>query len=91
MKLLALPLLMFLATPAQAITWGEFWEPFTDDHHVEREVHHYHHSAPPRRRCRYKVKRERYIPGDYYHEGYTTYETEIVWRACGSYNHRYRY
>lgn len=82
------------ATPAQAITWKEFWEPFKDGHHhhhVHREVHHYHHPAPRRRRCRYKVRRERYIPGDYYHEGYTTWETEIVWRACGSYNRRYEH
>ena len=32
-KVLAAVAALTLATPAQALTWEEFWEPFTDDHH----------------------------------------------------------
>lgn len=34
MKFFILPLLLVLATPAQAITWKEFWEPFTREEPV---------------------------------------------------------
>ncbi|AIX22555.1 cAMP phosphodiesterase [Synechococcus phage S-MbCM6] len=49
MKFLALPMILLTASPASAITWGEFWDPFTDRHH-HVETHHYH-SPPPRRKC----------------------------------------
>ena len=35
--LLALGGVMMISSPANAITWGEFWEPFTDNH-----SHHTH-------------------------------------------------
>jgi hypothetical protein len=51
MKLLALPLMLLMATPANAITWREFWEPF--------EVEHHHHHRPRRRQvCTEEVYRE---------------------------------
>ena len=45
-KLLAALFVISLPSSAQAITWGEFWEPFRDDHHRHyhhRYRHHYHH------------------------------------------------
>ena len=52
-----------LATPAQALTWHEFWEPFDDDHvHVE---HHHHYHRPRPRMCTKRVHKTRYIPGHY--------------------------
>ena len=44
MKLLALPIMFLMATPANAITWGEFWEPFRVEQHT------YYNYAPRRRR-----------------------------------------
>ena len=38
--LLAMAGVLALATPASAITWNEFWEPFTSDNH-------YHYSPRP--------------------------------------------
>ena len=38
-KVLAAVAALTLATPAQALTWEEFWEPFNDDHHH----HHVHY------------------------------------------------
>jgi len=74
---------LFLPLPAHAITWKEFWEPFTEPVYVYPE--------PPRvyRRpvdyCRVRVVREEYVPGYYinrwnYRDGYVRrwYETEFV-------------
>lgn len=89
MKLLALPILIATtATPASALTWAEFWEPFKDDHHhhhhVERHHHYYHR---PRRKCFDYVKHEEYIPGDYsrsgrYRPGWVRTWTERVRVPC---------
>ena len=45
--------LVGFASPAQAVTWGEFWEPFKSDHH-----HHYHHAPRPRPMCEQREYRE---------------------------------
>jgi len=61
--------LFSLSSPAQAITWKEFWEPFS---------HGYHHYHPTPRRhyhredeiCTKETYREEYIPGDIHRPGY---------------------
>ncbi len=78
-KLLPILIVFAFPTSAQAITWGEFWEPF-DGHH--------HHHHPSRRRyydthnevCTKKVYKERYKPGDIHYPGYVQrwYETYRV-------------
>jgi len=50
-----------LATPAQALTWEEFWEPFDHDH-IE---HHHHYHRPRPRMCTKYVTKKRYVPGHY--------------------------
>ena len=40
--LLSLGGVLLLSSPANAITWNEFWEPFDGDVHVHRP-HHGHH------------------------------------------------
>lgn len=62
-KFLALPLLLALGSPAQAITWDDFWEPFEPDHRIE--VIHYNdrpqYIRP--RTCIKEVRRTRWVPG----------------------------
>ena len=68
-KLLALSLLALpmLATPANAITWEDFWEPFDSD----VEIHHHYHEhgrprryrRPPVRKCVMRVEKDRFVPG----------------------------
>ena len=66
MKVLPLLLLSVIATPAQALTWEEFWGPFNGDHH-----HHYnsrpHYTEPM---CRRRLYNEEYIPGYYTRSGH---------------------
>ena len=49
-KVLAAVAALTLATPAQALTWEEFWEPFNDDHH-HHHVHYrgHRHGHRPKR------------------------------------------
>jgi len=82
MKLLALPLILLTASPASAITWGEFWEPFNDGHH-----HHHYREYRPRRTCEYVVTRRRWIPGYWlgahrYVEGHYETRDSIRYRPC---------
>lgn len=66
-----LSFLFLLSSPSQAITWNEFWEPFTSDRY-----HHHHHRRyyyRPRIRdevCTKEIYKETYIPGDMYSPGY---------------------
>jgi len=84
-KLLAGALLVGAsASPAQAVTWGEFWEPFREEHH-----HNHHHHRPRREMCRYRMEKERWVPGDRYHRGYLTTDTVIVVKPCGTYSSEY--
>ena len=80
MKLFALPLLLLTATPAQAITWGEFWEPFKSDHH--HHVHEYHHHRPRRYRttCEHREYREVYDRKGRFVEYYYETVREPCWR-----------
>ena len=63
--------LVGFASPAQAVTWKEFWEPFKSDHHHHVE-HHHHHYRPRRAMCEHREYREvrdsrgRFV--DYYYE-----------------------
>ena len=95
MKLLvAASALLLAATPAQALTWKEFWEPFDGEHH-HGHVHHYHHHAP-RPQCKVTRTRKVWVEGYYtgFYEapgrpewipGRWTYKTRTRWVPC----HRY--
>ena len=95
MKLLALPfILLATATPAQAITWGEFWEPFKSDHHhhyVRGHTYHGHVHRPRRYRttCEHREYREVYDRKgrfvEYYYE--TTYEP--CWKKYRDHRHHH--
>ena len=95
MKFLALPILLAAtATPASALTWAEFWEPFTEDHHhhVHVERNTYYHHVPKRRHCFDYVQHEEYIPGDYsrsgrYRPGWVRRWTERVPVRCRHHHH----
>jgi hypothetical protein len=80
-KLLALPLILFTASPASAITWGEFWEPLREDHH------HHHYHQRPQRYCEVIVTKRVWVPGYYlgpYHyvEGHYETRDQIRRRPC---------
>ena len=64
-KFLALPLLLALGSPAQAITWEEFWEPFDHDHAHRIEVIHYNERPQyiQPRTCIKEVRRTKWVPG----------------------------
>jgi len=64
MKFLPLLLFPFLAAPASAITWGEFWGPFSSHHHH----HDYHYHEEPM--CRRRLYNEEYVPGYYTRSGH---------------------
>ena len=81
MKQLVLTLsTLLISTPVQAITWGEFWEPFThnDSHHH----YHYHHEM-----CTERIVREQYIPGNRWRSGFVRTWTEWITIPC--YERRY--
>ena len=88
MKFLALPLLLAAtATPASALTWGEFWEPFEVQHHHHIERDYYRHHVPKRSWCWDYVQHEEYIEGDYsrsgrYRPGWVRKWTERVRVPC---------
>ena len=89
-KLLASAVMLVgFASPAQAITWGEFWEPFKSDHH--HHVHEYHHHRPRRYRttCEHREYREVYDRKgrfvEYYYE--TTYEP--CWKKYRDHRHHH--
>ena len=62
-KVLAAIAALTLATPAQALTWEEFWEPFEPDHRIE--VIHYNERPQyiRPRTCIKEVRRTRWVPG----------------------------
>ena len=82
MKPLLLTLtLLTISTPAQAITWREFWEPFgRDEHH-----HHYYREYSPM--CHERIVREEYVPGGRWRSGYVRRWVEWVYIPC--YDRRY--
>ena len=74
MKLLALPLILLAAAPAQALTWNEFWEPFDGGH--------YHHHRRYPARCEVVVEYEQWVPGNRWRPGYLRRWSEIEYRPC---------
>ena len=76
MKLIPIFLLALLPIPAQAITWKEFWEPFT----YERP---YYRDYTPM--CRERVIHEEYVPGNRWRSGYVRRWTEVVRVPCYDY------
>jgi len=74
-SLLAALFVISLPSSAQAITWGEFWEPFThnDSHHH----YHYHHEM-----CTERIVREQYVPGNRWRSGFVRTWTEWITIPC---------
>ncbi len=80
-KVLAAAAMLSLTLPAsaEALTWKEFWEPFTDD---EVHVHHYHrdyYRRPLPRYC-WRWRTFYYEPDEYGHRGY--YKEKLVRVRC---------
>jgi|DEB0MinimDraft_6_1074348.scaffolds.fasta_scaffold02873_3 hypothetical protein len=77
MKFLPIILLLIFPIPSYAITWKEFWEPFTSD------TPHYHRHYSPL--CRERVYYEEYIPGNRWRPGYVRTWSEIIIVPCDEY------
>ena len=75
MKLLPFFLLPFLSLPAQAITWEEFWKPFSYD----RPYYAPRYYEPL---CRKRIYHEEYVPGNRWRSGYVRTWSEIVRVPC---------
>lgn len=75
MKLLPFLLILFSVTPAQAITWREFWEPFRGNTYYSYPVRRYEI-------CRREVYREQYVPGDRWNPGYVRRWVEVREELC---------
>jgi len=73
MKILPFLAVIFLSTPSQAITWKEFWEPFT----YENRGYRYRNVE-----CFESVYREEYVPGNRWSRGYVRSWTERVRIPC---------
>lgn len=92
MKLLALPFILLIATasPAEAITWKEFWDPLkTENHyHVGGPVHRYR--RPGRRRpamCEHREYREVYDRKGRFVEYYYDTVLEPCWKRSHDHHH----
>jgi len=83
-RLLFLIPLVFLSTPANAITWNEFWRPFTHNGHNN----HYHHRP---RYCDKVVYREQYVPRTHWRPGYVKRWTETIKVPCDSHHNYYNH
>lgn len=79
MKLLPIFLLPFLSLPAQAITWEDFWTPFSYD----RPYYAPRYYEPM---CRKRVYREHYYPPTRWEPGYIRRWTEVIRVPCSALN-----
>ena len=73
---------LLISSPVHAITWEEFWEPFTNDTHH----HHYyerHYRYEPRY-CERPHYYEKYVPGDRWSPGYVKRWT--IWKRVPCYD-----
>jgi|ETNvirenome_6_85_1030632.scaffolds.fasta_scaffold13245_7 hypothetical protein len=61
--------LLAIATPAQAITWEEFWDPFTSDRVYVTPSYRPRYYEENEYCTRYTY-REEYIPGNIHRPGY---------------------
>jgi hypothetical protein len=77
MKYLTALTLVLLATPAQAITWKEFWEPFRGDYHYHR-----HQRVERQVSCTKRIYHEEYVPGTEWSPGYVRNWTQVVKVPC---------
>ena len=80
MKYLPL-LLVLLASPANAITWNQFWRPFNNGSYYRSP---FYYNPPPI--CTRNVYHREYVPGDGYRYGYVRTWTERVQVPCGYYH-----
>lgn len=78
MKYLTALALVLLATPAQAVTWKEFWEPFRGDYHYHR-----YQRVQRQVTCTKRIYREEYVPGTEWSPGYVRNWTQVVEVPCG--------
>jgi hypothetical protein len=69
--------LTFLPVPAQAITWNEFWAPFTYDRGYYPAPRYY---DPPM--CNRRVYREEYYPPTRWEPGYIRRYSEWIRVPC---------
>ena len=75
-KLILIFSLVLTSTPANAITWNQFWRPFGNG-----GSYYYNNSYGTRpRMCNRRVYREQYVPGDRYRPGYVRrwYENTLM-------------
>ncbi len=79
MKLLPILFLPFFALPAQAITWDQFWAPFTYDRPYYYRTYDY---IPM---CRERIVHEEYVPATRWRSGYVRRWTEVVRVPCDNY------
>jgi hypothetical protein len=70
----------FMAIPANAITWNQFWRPFENGAYYRSPVYY-----APRPVCTRVIYREEYIPGNEWRHGYVRTWTERVHVPCGYY------
>jgi len=75
MRFLILPLILFTAAPAQALTWREFWEPFRTEYY-----HRPYYYRPAM--CEVVVEYEQWVHGNRWRPGYLRRWSEIEWRPC---------
>jgi hypothetical protein len=73
-KLFFLLPLVFIPSSVQAITWDQFWRPFTYDRP--------YYVRPYVPMCDRRVYREEYISGDYWNPGYVRRWSEIIRVPC---------
>lgn len=71
-KILTFLALIFISTPSQAITWEEFWEPFSYEYGSKIKTVE----------CYKTIYYERYIPGNGYSRGYVRSWIEKVRIPC---------
>lgn len=79
--LFLLPFTTLLALPVQAITWDQFWRPFTYDRPYYRPTPYYYPS-PYVQMCERPVYRQEWVPGNYWTPGYMRRWTENVSFPC---------
>ena len=82
MKLLPILFLALLPIQAKAITWEEFWSPFTTERVYVREYPVYRRYVPM---CDRRVYHEEYVPGNPWRPGYVRTWSELVTVPCDSY------
>ena len=81
MKLLPILFLPFLSLPAQAITWEEFWRPFS----YNSPYVYGRRYVPYVPLCNRRVYYEEYVPGNYWRSGYVRRWSELIRVPCDEY------